>query len=200
MGFAVSWLAIKGKAPETIQGELHLHATGRRIEIPEPPFVGSSSADGWYLILAQGAEHRLISSSVMEQLSRGCEAVTCTVEEHVMFSEASGWRDGQILWSVTHTGEDGPKDGAASGSLPPSYSSIRDRLAAQQHAAGGADGEVDYLFEIPVELARSLTGYRHDQGSPVFEAQGFEVLTSSAGSMSAGPTTANSPRSCSRSG
>ena len=42
--------------------------------------------------------------------------------------------------------------------------SIRERLVASQ-AAEDQDGEgaVDYLIEVPVELAQTLTGFRHDQ-------------------------------------
>jgi hypothetical protein len=111
-------------------------------------------------------------------LSSGCEVIACTVEEHVMYSESSGWRDGQRLWLVTHKGEDGPKDVSATGSLPPSYAAIRDRFTAQQQAEGGVKTEVDYLFEIPVVLAQSFVGFKHDAASPAFEAQGFEILES----------------------
>src|SRR5262245_54097091 len=132
MGYALSWLAIKGKAPATILDALHLRATGHREEICKSRLVSASSAAGWYLIIAQGAEHRLISDSVIEQSSRGGEAVTCTLEEHVMFSEACGWRDGQRIWLVTHEGEHGPKDVTASGSLPHNYLAIRDHFIEQQ--------------------------------------------------------------------
>jgi hypothetical protein len=178
MGFALSWLAVKGKAPEAIHDELQLRATGRREEIPESPLVGSLSAAGWYLIVAQQAEHRLVGRPTMEQLSRGCEAIACTVEEHVMYSESSGWRDGKQLWLVTHSGEDGPKDVSATGSLPPSYAAIRDRFIARQEAEGGVEAEVDYLSEIPVVLAQSFVDFKHDAVSPAFEAQGFEILES----------------------
>ena len=178
MGFALSWVAIKGKTRDAILGELRLRPTGRREEIPEAPLVGASSADGWYLIVAQGDEQELLGPSVIERLARGGEAVTCSVEEHVMYSEASGWRDGQRFWLVTHAGEDGPKDVAATGALPAAYAAIRDRLLAQQQAAGGAKAEVDYLFDIPVDLAQSLVGFKHDQMHHAFEAQGFEELAS----------------------
>lgn len=180
MGFAISWLAVKGKAPEAIHAELQLHPTGRREEIPESALVGSLSADGWYLIVAQGAEHRLISPSVMELLSRGCEAITCTVEEHVMYSESSGWRDGQRLWSVTHRGDEAStkKTVREEGVLPAGYPTIRERFIRQQKAEDAAEAQVDFIFEIPVALAQSFVGFKHDEASPAYEAQGFEILES----------------------
>ena len=113
---------------------------------------------------------------MIEQLSRDCEVVSCTVEEHVMFSDAAGWRDGRHLWRVSHRGEDGPVGVDESGELPEDYSALRARLEARQAAEGGAEADVDYLFDIPVTLVQTITGYRHDESSPAYESAGFEVL------------------------
>src|ERR1041385_3228860 len=106
MGVSLSWLAVRGKSPEAIRAELHLRGTGTPGYIPKSSFVGSSSDAGWYLIVARGCEHRIISTPVLEHLSAACEVLTCTVEEHVMFSKATGWQNSKRLWSVTHKGED----------------------------------------------------------------------------------------------
>jgi hypothetical protein len=42
---------------------------------------------------------------MLQKLSAGCEIVTGDVEEHVMVSVATGWMDGQKLWSVVHDGQ-----------------------------------------------------------------------------------------------
>lgn len=182
MGFALSWLAVRGKPAATVLSELSLRPTGERSLTGESPFVGAASADGWYLVVADEAESELLAPSVLERLSRGCEVVTCTVEEHVMFSEATGWKDGHRRWHVSHHGEDGPVGLEATGELPPQFASIRAELEAAQEAEGGADAEVDYLFDIPVRVAGSLTDYRHDEESPAFETgdEGLDVLESSA--------------------
>ena len=43
-----------------------------------------------------------------------------------------------------------------------------------EQAAG--DSECDYLFDIPVETARSVAGYRHDEDVPGLSGEVFEVL------------------------
>jgi hypothetical protein len=176
MGFALSWITVRGKPAATVLAELSLRATGRRSFEGEAPYLGAESADGWYVVVAKGAENALLAPDVLESLSRGCEVLTCTVEEHVMFSEATGWRDGRRLWHVAHHGVDGPVGLEATGELPAEYPSIRDALQAQQAAEGGADADVDFLFEIPVSVVRALTGYRHDEPSPAFEAAGLDGL------------------------
>jgi hypothetical protein len=56
---------------------------------------------------------------------------------------------------------------------------IRDRLFSEQAAAGGKEPDVDHTFDIPVELALSLTGYRHDHDDiPGMSEDPFEVLVS----------------------
>jgi len=178
MGVSLSWLAAHGKSPEAVREELQLRGTGTPGDIPESSFVGSTSNAGWYLIVARGCEHRIISAPVLERVSAGCEVLTYTVEEHVMFSEATGWQNGKRLWRVTHKGEDGPKGILAEGTLPAEYTSIRDNYISRQDSEGGEEADVDFLFEIPVVLAQTFVGYKHDEESPAFDKRGFELLES----------------------
>ena len=176
MGFALSWIAVKGKPAAEVLRVLALRPTGGRAHEGDVPFVAAESDAGWYLVVMSGAEHRLLGPAVLTGVSAGCELLTCTVEEHVMFSEAAGWKNGERAWKVTHRGEDGPIRVDEDGTLPPGYNSIRDRLMAMQEAEGGARAEVDHLFDIPVVLAQSIVGYKHDEVSSPFGAGGFEVL------------------------
>ena len=180
MGVSLSWLAIKGSSAEAVLGELELRSTSKPAEAGRSPFVAATSDSGWYLVVANRCEHHIISAPVAERLSVGCEVLTCTVEEHVMFSEATGWRDGHRLWSVTHRGDNEAtkKTVSEAGTLPSEYSPIRDRFFRQQEAENAADAEVDFLFEIPVVLVQTFIGYKHDEASPAFETRGFELLES----------------------
>ena len=176
MGFALSWLAVKGKPVADILRELRLRPTGTQGLEGEEPFASAQSDAGWFLIVMNGAEHHFLASDVIGPLSAGCEVMTCTVEEHVMFSESAGWKDGRQLWRVRHEGENGPVGLEEEGTLPPEYASIRDRLTRQQVSEGGATADVDYLFEIPVVLVQAFVGYKHDEINSAFARDGFEVL------------------------
>ena len=94
-----------------------------------------------------------------------------------MVSEATGWRDGQRLWRVTHDAQTSIEDLQTEGELPSAFAAIRDRLAEEQRTAGGKDSDTDYFFDIPVELAMSFTGYRHDATTQSL-VDAFEVLES----------------------
>ena len=192
MGYSLSWLAIKGKDPQTVLQELGFRTTGERQELPETPLSAARMPNGWYLIVSGEHEH-VVPDSVLEHLTAGCEAVTCFVEEHVMFSSAAGWRNGRRCWSVQHDAQRGIEHLEAEGELPASFNSIRDKFFSKQkeediRKAGIRRplfppkvvpvGEMgcDYIFEIPVEIAREMTGYQHDRDIPGLTGEPFEVL------------------------
>jgi hypothetical protein len=97
-------------------------------------------------------------------------------EEHVMVSVATGWKDSQRVWSVTHDAQRDMEHLQAEGALPAAFASIRDRLCSEQQTAGGRKADVDFIFDVPVKLAQTLTGYRHDADIPGAGADPFEVL------------------------
>jgi hypothetical protein len=47
----------------------------------------------------------------------------------------------------------------------------------QQVAEGGEAAGVDYLFEIPLEVAKSLVGFKHDESCPHLIGGRFEVMS-----------------------
>ena len=76
-----------------------------------------------------------------------------------MVSRSAGWRDGEQIWSVIHDGQEGEGHLDVEGEPPVAFAAIRDRLT-KEHAK---DGSVDFFFDIPVDLAREMTGHRHDE-------------------------------------
>jgi hypothetical protein len=132
---------------------------------------GAGSEAGWYLIVADGWNHRLIQEPVLARLSAGCEVLTCTVEERNLSSAATGWRDGRRAWSVTYEGEERPGDVMAEGDLPASFAVIRRDLTARSQAEDAGDLLLDPLFEIPIEIVRDAVAYRPDEPSPAFDGR-----------------------------
>ncbi len=52
---------------------------------------------------------------------------------------------------------------AADGTPPPLLDTIHTEMKAAQDEQGGADADVDWLFEVPLMLATALSGFRHDE-------------------------------------
>jgi hypothetical protein len=165
MGYALYWAAVRGRSREAVHTELSLRPTGAREEISEADWSGAALGD-WQLVL-DNDQDRLGEASVLSRLSRGGEVVAAWVEEHSMVSAAYGYRDGQEIWSIAHDAAKGLGDLRATGALPDCF----ERLAQAARAAKSPDGP-DFLFDVPVDVARELTGFRHDQDL----AGGFEVL------------------------
>lgn len=125
-------------------------------EYCKTPYCGGSLPSGWYLVIHGRHE---FTNDEARQFSRGCEVVACFVEEQVMVSRAAGWKDGEQIWSVTHDAQEGDGHLDVEGEPPAGFAAIRDRLTKQQEEDGGAD----FIFNIPVDLAKEITGYSHEE-------------------------------------
>ena len=172
MGFSLSWIAVRGKSPQEIRNVLAFRQTGEREEFPESELTAAEAPNGWYLIVAN-RRMEVASDLKLQKLSESdCEVVTCIVEEHIMVSQASGWKNGSRTWFLNHDSQRGLRHLEVRGRLPEDFTAIRDELFASQ-----TDESCDYIFDIPIETARSLTGYRHDQDIPGLIGEVFEVLS-----------------------
>ncbi len=170
MGYSLSWVAVKAD-PKVVYAALDLQPTGQREEIPESTFCSAQLPSGWAVIVFNQKE---LKDKQLAGVSRIGETIHCFVEEHVMVTVASFWRDGRQIWRVTHDGQEAMNHLSIVGDVPPTFASIRDKYLAKQ--AAEPEGDVDHIFDIPVELARELTGFRHDQEISGASAEPFEVL------------------------
>lgn len=175
MGFSLSWLAVKGKPPQEVREVLGFRPTGKRESIPEAPISAVEMPSGWYLIVCQHTEC-VASDALLQNLSAGCELVTGFVEEHVMACSATGWKDGKKLWAVTHDSQIDRQHLEVIGEPPQQFAEIRTHFVAKDKEEVEGENICDYLFEIPVEIAHAVTGYRHDYRIPELDGDVFEVL------------------------
>lgn len=176
MGYSQRWLASRDKPREALLQALGLQPTGEREEFAESPIVGAALPGGGYVVIANRSGHPRLSEDVIRRLSDGAEIVVGDVEEHVMVSQSEAWRDGVLLWSILHDAQHHIGHLETDGDLPEAFQALRETLTARQQSAGGDAADVDYLFDVPVEWARTITGYRHDAEFPGVDDAPFEVL------------------------
>jgi hypothetical protein len=98
----------------------------------------------------------------LQRLSRGCELIGAQVEEHVMASASFFYRDGTQQWNITHESERGRENLETEGTLPPEFSDAKAAGLKLQAEKGEEEG-VDYIFDVPLEVAERVCGYRHDR-------------------------------------
>lgn len=172
MGFAISWIACPEPHAEAVLRQLLLKTTGETEEAPDSPIAMFRTKPGWRIIWVNEYGSPLIGEDVLTKLSQKSDIILALVEEHVMASSAEQWSQGARRWRISHEGENGPVGLEIEGQPPPIFSEIRATLEKEQEEAGGKDADVDHLFDIPLKVAESITGFKHDV---VLEGE-FEVL------------------------
>jgi hypothetical protein len=172
MGFSVAWLAVPEKAKVATLTTLGLRETDVREDMPESPLLGSDLATGWYLLWFDEISPAALKPEFLRMISSGTELITCQVGEHAMCSIATHWVDGAERWFVAHDFEDGLTSLEVIGSPPAALDAIlTEHMALQQGVT-----DVDYVFDVPVVLAETIVGFRHDRAGTDADSGTFTVL------------------------
>lgn len=179
MGYAISWIAIKGKSKENILKFFSFSETADTEEVPESEISAAELPSGWYLIWFNQFESPFTHAAVVSKLSQDCAVITCAVEEHVMYSRTEYWEHGSQTWKITHDSQNGIYDIQTTGTAPDFFESLKSEVCARQQAEGGEDADIDLIFDIPLEVVKHLTFFKHDELTPELEDQEYRVLASS---------------------
>lgn len=174
MGFRICTVAARCDADDLAQA-MGLVARGGAADQPDGDWWAARLTEsGWTLLWAEDERFGHMAEARIAALSCRADVVVCEINETVMYSSATLWRDGAVLWRVGHRGDgEDVHDLTVTGAPPDGLAAIRARQVARQQAG---DGQVDYIFDIPVELAASLTGFRHDLYLPDEATDGFLLL------------------------
>ena len=124
MGFAISWLAVKGKPHEAVTLELGPTPTGKIADYAKFLFTARALSCGWFL-LVDAFEHDSVKPTALAALSCNCEVVACSIEEFVGFCSLELWRNGTQAWHVEHDAQKGVEHLSHSGSLPDGLAAIK---------------------------------------------------------------------------
>ena len=166
MGYAISWLAVRDADREKLIADLGLVATEETAYFAEPLFSGRTISSGWFVLAINQCSHTFVLPETLKRLTDLEEIVASCIEERAKYSTAELWRRGVEVWRLVHEAELDMLHLAESGALPRGFSAIRNEYFAQQKAKGGARSDTDYIFDVPLEMAKSVVGFRHDKRSP----------------------------------
>jgi hypothetical protein len=173
MGFHVSWITIRGIAPEAVREQLQLRETGEREELPESDIVEALLPSGWQLIFFNDPCPEEIEDKNLKALSAGCEVMAFVVEECSMTTLATSYVNGDSVWHVAHDSDSGLEHMEVTGTPPVCFSEIYSKLLAELKAD---ENPCDYLFDVPAELSKVLTGFRHDCDIEGADGDVFSIL------------------------
>lgn len=166
MGFKIAWCAVRGVSPEVVHEVFELGSLGRagEHEVIDDDVYGIALPE-WYVVVAN-TSYRAARPYYVETMpfdvitQRGAEALGCHVHETTMISGAMGWSEGVERWRLYHDGgQEGVGHLEVSGTPPEALGPIERALRQKQEGVS----KVDYVFDIPVDVAHALVGYRHDR-------------------------------------
>jgi len=177
MGFSVTWCAVPESSAEEFLNRVGLVLSGETEELPESLISAARLATGWRVIWYGEYTCPFLQPKDLARLSSSHDVLLCLVEEHVMASSSELWSGGTRKWWLSHEGEDGPKGLSVDGDPPTSFVGIRDEMEKLQQDEGGEEADVDYIFEIPLRVAQSIVGFKHDEDNASVIGDGFAVLT-----------------------
>lgn len=166
MGWMASWVGVQGVSRETVMEALSFEETGDMVEPGSRAcdFSVGEVDDGWVIVFSEDFDWGTPARVV--ELSRLGPAVGLQFEDKVeMTSIACGAENGVELWRVSHVNEPG-REIEVSGNPPAAFTEIRDRVLEDQEA--DKTGGVDYIHELPLEVAKSVCGYMADDWIPPF--------------------------------
>lgn len=177
MGFSISWFAVRQENANSFFESLNLKRTGKYEKFPKSLISTTISDLGWCILWYNQLDCPFIKDEDLKSTSIGYDILACQVEEHVMFSSAEYWTNGVRKWHVSHEGINGPKGLKVVGQPPDSFDSIKNEMNENQRIEDNGDREVDYIFEIPLETAKSLVGFKHDEDGANIGDKKFYVLS-----------------------
>jgi len=159
MGLNLSWIGVQQGQQATLLDQLGLEAMGETGDEIGVDYACAVLPSGWWVLVTTDRSFDM-DGSLAKAVSDGL-AVGCEVNETVMVSKAWALQGGTLLWSVLRDPEQDSEGVLVQGAPPPQFGEIRLRLQAKQDAS--ADETVDVMFDLPMELAGSVCGYRAGQ-------------------------------------
>ena len=176
MGACLSWVAVHGKDPQAVLDGLGWRRTGEQEEIPESPTTCTSLRPGWFALIMMNRADAYDGTVDLARLSKGAELVAGFVEEHVMFSGVVLWRDASKVWSVEHDGQEGIGHLAVGGQPPSELAVIIEQAKASHDAEDDGSAAVDFMFDVPVDIAQRIAAFRYDRSDADGVELQFDVL------------------------
>lgn len=173
MGISLAWVAVEALSVDETLRRLSLSQTGKDCDFPFNGVSSHALPGGWFLVAAMGCDHRIARPESMTALSKGCRAVACAVEEHVNFASTELWHDGQRVWLVQHEGDQDVENISQAGTPPARFFELLATVEPgdSQNLAG------HFHMDIPLLLAKEITGFLHDECNPEIDSTPFEQLT-----------------------
>lgn len=171
MGFSITWIAFKDIPLTEAALAFGLTMSGQSDEVFDYNASGTHIGD-WSIVIFDDINPDLTDENKIARLSRRGDIVVVHINDTTMTQTSERWLDGRPVWSVWHDAQLGNRHLEAEGDLPPAYEDIKQKRMAEQEEEDAGEAAVDFISEIPLDLAEQTTNFRHDRIGPEF----FELV------------------------
>lgn len=158
MSSVIQWIAVRGIGEREILERAKFVKTE---QADEPLRYGGPLENGWYVVAEERYEADLGDERLLRDISRDCAVLFCNVVESVCFSAVAYYENGALVWQVEHEGDGNKHHIATTGTPPPQFAAMRLAALAAQKKEDDAGEAVDMVFDLPIDLARSVCGFHH---------------------------------------
>lgn len=154
MGLSMSWMAVQAEDEAAALRNLGFRPIGEVSDPLRELEVMARSPGGWIVIVSTGRSRAY--EGMAQAASANYVTLAGQLDEVVMVSSLRAYREGELEWSVVHDLERTAESLSVKGSPPSELAGIR-RQAEAEAAAG--DKDVDYVFDVPLQLSTAITGF-----------------------------------------
>ncbi len=171
MGFRICYLASEA-LPDELIDKLGLTKGEPVEEMPDGNWwTARLNSTGWTILWSEDEGFGRSVRDQVAELSQKHRTYICEVNETVMWSSSELWQNGRQIWKVTHAGDGEDRfDLSEIGELPATYNELKQRHVLAQV---NKEENIDYAFEIPLDLPALEIGFRHEN---YLEAEDVEVF------------------------
>ncbi len=178
MSFKASWIAIPAAGYSSVLGRLGLKETKQNDNANETLLSGALVGEDWYVVFSN--DITFAGDKGASALSNVDRCIACAMDENSIFSSVTEYRKGLKRWSVEHDAQVGNLHLKVEGVPPEAFKPIGEKFLNLQNSQDTLDGSIDYLFEVPIELAANITGYRYDRMNYDWRTPEFRALKTTA--------------------
>lgn len=173
MDFDISYYKFHGVVRADLLADLGLRDTGVADPTGAAPYAIADLPNGWFVIRTQN-DTGLVKRYDRRSLSRQGRLVTCDVAAVDPVNRVGSYEQGEERWVVTHDGRNNDRlDLNVCGDVPDELLPLRRKAFDAAIHELKDPRSPDSMFDVPLELIKAVTGFRHDrpqdiQPVPVF--------------------------------
>lgn len=176
MDFDVSYYKFHGVDRAGLLADLGLQDTDIADPNGDAPYAIADLPNGWFVIRTQN-DTGLITNYDRKTLCREGTLITCDMAAIDPLSQAAGYERGEERWVVLHDGRNGDRlDLDVRGDVPDALLPLRQKAFVTAERDETDPRGPDSMLDVPLELIKAVTGFRHDRPQDVHPVPVFRWL------------------------